>query len=702
MKTKKNKAILLVAAAVIILLVSVFALLYLFRDKKEDLAADTYSKTGNVKLSEITFSVSDKITDTAFYGENAYAVSDEGITAYSLVTGKQSDFAVERSSLTTVCVSETAIYTYDKAQYAVLVFDLSGNITATYDFSQEQLDVREMKIHNDTLAICSAFANANGYFESRFHKINIQTGEIQKIQGNFMGTDSYCFVDDFEFQNESTLLIAGRSTMSAAGDSYKLYRFDLKKEETLFECEVPYFDSAFYDNKSGTYYYSSGRDINKYDFEIMNGVKISTTSKADYKSDEIDEFYLFFDKIVCNDNNYILWSQRYNLIIVKEPLVTDQSIVIYKPKFIGDLNKLTPVINQFKSEYNCEVYIVEYENDKYTDKLRTKLLANDTDFDIFILIDPTAEMLLYSILTNGAYEPLNEYSGVVENFSLMFDGYSDIMAYNGNMFAVPMDISPVGCYAVTENFQKYGYDIPGQFWTYDDLWALCDEMLNKGQDKLTVFPYNVYHRFIADFAQNAVNTGNLDKTALTNLMSQVKKYESAGVLFGDVEDGNEYLLNYTYDYNYFRYFVFPDSYDSRQPYPENGITQTPSVGGTNYSVLHQCVMINKSSQNKAMAAKFLEVLTNETYLYTKDVFTDTLLASDLEKHEMYGEWGERELSYLNKAGEMLKGSKLYTIDHMELGSYVFENVRDDFFNGTIPLNEATDLIYNYIYYLCFE
>ena len=96
------------------------------------------------------------------------------------------------------------------------------------------------------------------------------------------------------------------------------------------------------------------------------------------------------------------------------------------------------------------------------------------------------------------------------------------------------------------------------------------------------------------------------------------------------------------------------------------------------------------------------VLSSEKYLYSKDVFNDTLLASDFEKHEMYGEWGERELSYLNKAGEMLNGSLLYTIDHMELGSYVFENVRDDFFNGTIPLNEAVDMIYNHIYYMCFE
>ena len=85
MKTKSSRIILPITVGVIIIGISVFALLYLFRDKEENLATDTYSKTGDVKLSGVTFSVSDKITDVAFYGENAYAVTDEGVIAYSLV-----------------------------------------------------------------------------------------------------------------------------------------------------------------------------------------------------------------------------------------------------------------------------------------------------------------------------------------------------------------------------------------------------------------------------------------------------------------------------------------------------------------------------------------------------------------------------------------------------------------------------------------
>jgi hypothetical protein len=71
-------------------------------------------------------------------------------------------------------------------------------------------------------------------------------------------------------------------------------------------------------------------------------------------------------------------------------VLVDKSIMIYMPEIFGEANKNEPfisdeLINRFKAENGCSVYIVQYKNDVYKDKIRVKLLANDIDFDIFFL-----------------------------------------------------------------------------------------------------------------------------------------------------------------------------------------------------------------------------------------------------------------------------------------------------------------------------
>lgn len=701
---KRKKFIAILIAAVMLVLAG-FLLIYFFQNNNP-VTNDNYSKAGDVKLSASTFQIPEGSVDVAFYGENAYVLYPTVIVEYNLTTGKERQFAAGYNNLTAICAGKNGVYAYDGDKYAVYSFDISGNAATNYDFSQKKVNVREMKVYRDTLVLCSVFSNTSGFNESAFHKINLLTGEVNKIEGNFKGSDSYCLVNAFEFQDENTLLIAGSPSASATADTYKLYKFDLKKEKTLLEWEIPYPDSMYYDNKSGTLYYIAGVNISKYDFELMAGMKTSAVTKADYKSDDINEFSLFFNKIVCDGNNYILWSQRNNLIIVKEPLATDKSIVIYKPKLFGEANALKPIIseniiNQFKVEYGCDVYIIEYNNDVYADKIRTKLLANDIDFDIFLLSDPGKDMFLNSILVNGAYEPLNSYDGIIANFANMFDSTEQIMTYNGNVFAVPLDISPSTNYEITENFALYGYEIPKSGWTFDDLWALCDEIISRDDENLSVFPYNIYHTFLLDYVQNAINSSNLDKNTLKNLLTQIRKYADARVLFG-----SKSLFAYSCGWNYFFYFSKLYQQSETKPYPEYGIIPLPSLDGTVYSRLLKCAMINKYSQNKEMAANFLEVLTQNKNL-CGDMLSDTVLTKNFEAHYMYKSWTEDELLYLKKGNELLKGSKLLTFDATAFTDFTVigsqtSDVGNDLFSGKISINEATDLIYNYVYYLCFE
>lgn len=304
--------------------------------------ADAYSKTGDIKLPANTIEIPKGSTDAAFYGEYAYVLYPTGFKTYNLTTGEQSQFAEGYADLTAVCAGERGVFAYDAGSFTLYSFDIYGTVVSSYDFSQEQTYVNEMRLYRDTLVLCSRFSNSSGKNESAFHKLNVKTGEIDKIEGNFKGSDKYCLVNSFEFQDENTLLIFGYPNTSTMGDAYKLYRFDLKKEETLFEWEFPYANSIYYDNKSDKLFYVSGININIFDFANSTGIKTSAVTKADYRSDEIDPFYLVFDKIVCHDYNQLLWSRDINLIIVKELFATDKSVIIYKPEIFGEYNALEP------------------------------------------------------------------------------------------------------------------------------------------------------------------------------------------------------------------------------------------------------------------------------------------------------------------------------------------------------------------------
>jgi ABC-type glycerol-3-phosphate transport system substrate-binding protein len=163
-------------------------------------------------------------------------------------------------------------------------------------------------------------------------------------------------------------------------------------------------------------------------------------------------------------------------------------------------------------------------------------------------------LFLQSILQNGAYEPLNGYEGLVANFEHMYDTMEQIMTYSGNIFAVPFDISPMMNNEITNNFVLYGYEMPHDRWTFDDLWALCDEIIARG-DSLSVYPawytpegevYYSYHLLLTDYVQRSIDKESLDKSELKDFLTKIKKYTDAGVLYGE-----NYLLGNTYHSNYF-------------------------------------------------------------------------------------------------------------------------------------------------------
>ncbi|GHU38381.1 hypothetical protein FACS1894105_12270 [Clostridia bacterium] len=663
---------------------------------QNDTAADNYSKTGDVKLAAINIPLADDIADIAFYGDTAYATYTDGIIAYNLAAGESEIFAEGYPNLTAICANADSVFAYDSGDKTVIAFNSTGEFTdyaKKYTLINPDTNVRYMRVYLDTIILCADTFTADEYINSVFYKLNTSTGESAVIAENFKGSNSYCFVADFDFQDANTLLITGTTSMDVFGLSYKLFKYDLLKGETVEEFAMPYFNSIYYDNKAKILYYSANNYLNKFDFDATSGVKISTLS------DSRDE-NISFNRLIYSDGTAIVWDKLNAAIYVKDSLNNENSIKIIMPKSTRYTFDIEPVVEQFKSLYDCDVFISEYDPADYTDKLRTKLLANDSDFDVFFLQDPNNGMLLNSILENSAFEPLNEYSGVVDNFENMFSGLKSIMTYNGNIFAVPLDVSPYITYGANENFQKYGIDSPNLNPVYSDLWKLCDDLIASGNKNVGVLPDNYYNTLFYSYTQNAIDTNNLDKDALRELLQNVKKHSDAGVLYGDADMGKDALLSFGYSTNYFYYFMRPEG--RFHQYPQNGVISMFSPDGKDYCLINDCAAVNKFSQNKDFAAKFLEVLTSKENLLSRWIFTGTILTPDFANHDLYNTWSEEDLLFLQNADELLKDAKIITFDTSLLNNFVLENIKDKLLTGEISVDKATDDLYNFIYYMCFE
>jgi ABC-type glycerol-3-phosphate transport system substrate-binding protein len=358
------------------------------------------------------------------------------------------------------------------------------------------------------------------------------------------------------------------------------------------------------------------------------------------------------------------------------------------------------IIDQFIAEYDYPIHVTEYPEETFAEKLRTKLLAGDSDYDIFLINDPTNDNLLSSILTHDLYEPLDNYDGVVSNFNQMYKGIRSMMSNNGKLFGVPYSLYIRGN-KIEFDFSQYGYTAPGKHWTNNDLWQLCDVIIKSGDKNVSVFRMPDLMKFLRNFTQEAINNNNLDKSALTELLTNIKKYNDAGVLFdsnsnSETPSSKKHLLTNTGT-------ISPVYISDNLPeYPKYGTVSDPAYSQTSYYSLAGCAFINKFSKNKEMAAKLLEVMTESESIYNTTMYPFAFLGPDLTKYDIYNEWSANELSYISDLPSLYENAGIITNDFSSLSEFISEKVEPGFFDGSLSPEEAAEMLYEQINYTYFE
>jgi hypothetical protein len=403
------------------------------------------------------------------------------------------------------------------------------------------------------------------------------------------------------------------------------------------------------------------------------------------------------ERLFYANDNVIMWNNLDKRFDVVDLSSETEPLKILLSDNVSTYLDVIPIKEQFEYKYNCNVRLVEYPEDIYADKLRTKLLASDSDFDIYLVNAPTQDNLLSSILNYDLYEPLDNYDGIINNFSKMYPGIRSMMSNNDKLFGIPYEISITSSLAVQDNLGKYGYNVSDKHWSIKDVWNLCDEIIQSGEQNKSVFRDSYGMLVLVNILiQDTINKKNFSKAELTELLTDIKTYYDAGVLY-DPSESKKHFCDYSvmYYWTFISHIEIPD-------YPEYGTILLPAFSGKNYHDLRGCAMINKFAQSKDMAAKFFEVMTNSDNIYNTYIYRDTLLGPDLTKYNIYTDWSPTELKYLSDLPSLFENAGVYTYDFLALQDYIRENVMFQFYDGTITVEEAADMIYDRVNYTYFE
>ncbi|MBE6631322.1 MAG: carbohydrate ABC transporter substrate-binding protein [Ruminococcaceae bacterium] len=656
---------------------------------------------GETAIEETALDIS--VWDTA-----AYISYDGGIAKYDLITQNRSEI-ICGGRYTAVYASDEILVAFESSEGKVKEFSPNGELISSYDVALKTEQVYRITADERYVAFAVRSESEINKTATELYIYHKDKGELKNISEKFRGNDGFSYIHDIVFTYDGKLAVCSSYEDSLYSYASKLYLYDVKKERSE-EKKLPDAEKYFYDIDENSVYCAFGQVLSKVDAE-GNQTKLYEFNDSDYR-EYLSEYITTYipERIIHYGNNIFLLESYSKFIAVLNTEHANGEIVILMPENVWEIN-LDKVVRRFTEEYDCAVNILTYPEDTYNDKLRQKLLAGESDYDIFFVGKTGEDMLLNAILQNGLFEDLSAYEEVSENLDR---GIKNLMSKEGKMFGIPYAVSFAGTLLeVNADPEGYEYTMPKSNWTTEDLWTLCEEMIQKGNNELTVFnDASTVNRIIYSYIQNCIGRGEYDREGLEKLLGNIKKYYDAGVLYPEYGKVGNSLFKSSID------MVNLSEGSLGRAYPENGTVLFPSVSGKVSVYLNGCVIMNKESDSKEMAAGFFKILTDEESVYDtgngyayaageaeggihdEGTYKNAVIGGDVQKYsDLLRVWNSDDKAYFEKMIDVYENSLPLTFD---TGLIDISEIREKFFAGTISVKEACDIISGAVEYSCFE
>ncbi len=630
------------------------------------------------------YSFDDEIIGLVFTKNLAFLRTQTSVIRLNMVNGERSALDISAkaigadvSRLFAICDKKLNIYTH------------SGEIISSYDLDLE-IESGNIYAEDDFLLIESEIQTWYG-LQSELFSFDLTSKEFKCIEDWKQGSD-YGRIKYLQINDGTAHIVYAYSINAYLGLSeYKAIDLEIKTNKILSE-------TVFHNNISPYYDYADDSFFN-HEVTIQNGKK-STVMK--YNLDGTSEVAVHIPKelyagcewgnsfianvIYKSGDSFALWDSNNQVLLTVTPQANNKIIRIIAPEGLNFDFETHGM--QFTEKTGISVKVVKYPQDKYGDILITKILADDSNFDLFVVTND-ADLLLESILDKEAYQPI---SGI--SFDALYDGIKGMMTseHDGieTIFGVPISFDIFNAMEKCED-----YDIPSTM-SYREMFDLC-KTLPDGY-ALMQDPYAAV-RLVMDFVQEShrVKKG-INSDELEELLTEILASYESGKLFATDLEGNQIakpILKNTYGYFY--------SMVTNATAPVNyKIVRIPTCSDTTYIDLRACIMMNLNSQNYDIATQYLADIISEETVYNNDLNFANMFGRDVEKNSVYSDLSEDSRERLSYVPMLLKSAKPYTIKANELTEFIREYVVSPMLAGDISVEDAADLISRQVKYMIYE
>ncbi len=352
------------------------------------------------------------------------------------------------------------------------------------------------------------------------------------------------------------------------------------------------------------------------------------------------------------------------------------------------------------------VRIVSYEDEQFFDKLNTRLLAGDDDFDLVYVSGSVMDTPVFvnSFLKYGIFADMRENERLSGNLRETTPGLMNLISFDGQYAAIPTNAF-FRMFSIDRSLVSGSEPDDGVVrMTADDLWTIGDRLLASGEER------GLFDHFKWIFLSNLLISELQDRGKFTeekppenareiieDFFTHLERYRDAGILEGD---NPVIMLTDT--------MMLQDYRKLRDGTERVYVLPVGRTRGKTAVNLIGFVFVNPNSGNQSLALELLADLTDEGNRYNTKGFGNLPLYPGLENYyssvlsrkvfdSVYssGRAEPEDVALLDKSLETIwANSEPFTVCFTDAA----DDIMNAFFDGTISAGEASERLYRELIY----
>ena len=635
-------------------------------DTDNDKSSEISSNSAEYQYLEYN-NFSDKLNCFALKDDgNYYAViPEEGLAEYSN-DGKLIKKFDDTESLRNISYFDGFIYGINIDNGCLISVDTETNEVASVCSSLQTSMINNLVATDNGIYLVAVPANEsnneldyqideNNYinFGEKIIRVDIDSGETYELEIDhpiaiYYSSDGVMYV--YTYQNKE----------------YQLNKLDLKTQKlTLVSdmTDVGYIFSFIYENDKMIYA----------NFEMI--IKEKDLSSGESKTLEKNAFITYGGSLQYSKGNIVrlksIFDENNNASSeLKNVSISPQSgkLLISSDFQTFDYDKLSEL-----SGITAE----QTENNYLWDEMALKLMAGDSDVDIFCI----DSYMIKAIAQKGAYVPLNSSKKIIDHLDSCFDYVKDsAVNADGDIMFMPLVSGTKILFCSETNMQKFDFESDDLAY-FDDFYETMQTLYEKKQDKkMYGFAYSLFLEMQAqydllynDFDEKFVNYDTDTYKYLYELMLSGwrKNTPDSSFKYLDNQSAEKYPGLFTYEYPCYNPEIV--LFKISGLYRLDNLSNAP--GKTGHELDGWCLLpmprLNEKIDKNTISVKYALVNPNSNNIDMSISLLETVASNP---KECLFKWS------------MLKKDKSYYSDIFDINSKQFEQLYNIFDNGRIVTN----------------